>query len=384
MLQSILFIITFFSGFICLISIFFREKSGNFILVNKFLIGLFIFTDFRFLGNALVNLYPSLQQYYVHTYISIICLIIMPPGFYLYLCDVVFNKKWEMKRAFHFPLPILLFVLFIYFFIAKNYNNINTLIYLSLGISIYYAFLIYRLLAKHIWNRKSDIKAVQNQNQIIYNWTLFLFLCNVIMIAGRLLSWLFLPSTNNLFFFIDNLKWFHSIVWLIIFSIVLIKPEILYGYNYLNKMVDLTEKNNFLLREVWNIDYQNKIFTSQKEELLSEKMNTLIPTYIHKLENISLYSEIFRNHEYTINELSLELKIPVSHINYMFKFHCNESFTNFKKIVRIHDAVNLINKGYLKNSTIESLATTVGFVAYSTFSVAFKDITGSTAHDYGV
>jgi transcriptional regulator GlxA family with amidase domain len=68
----------------------------------------------------------------------------------------------------------------------------------------------------------------------------------------------------------------------------------------------------------------------------------------------------------------------------MFKFHCNESFTNFKKIVRIHDAVNLINKGYLKNSTIESLATTVGFVAYSTFSVAFKDITGSTAHDYGV
>lgn len=382
MLQFILFIITFFTGFICLTSILFRGKSGEFILVNKFLIGLFIITDLRFLANAIVNLYPNYEHYHIHSFISFFCLIIMPPGFYLYLCDIVFNKSWEMKRAFHLILPTILSVLFLYYITSQKYNSINALIYLSIAVSIYYAFFIYRLLAKHIWNRKSDIRTVQYQNQIIFNWTLFLFTCNVIMIVGRFLSWLFLPSTNTLFIYIDNLRWFHSIIWLIIFSIVLIKPEILYGYNYLNKLLDPKDEKSYLFEIIWHIDQQNNISKSQKDQILSEKINTLIPQYIHKLESASLNSEFFRNKEYAINELSVELNIPVSHIVYLFKFHCNETFTNFRKIVRIHDAVNLINKGYLKKSTIESLATTVGFIAYSTFSVAFKDITGKTAHDY--
>jgi AraC-like DNA-binding protein len=116
--------------------------------------------------------------------------------------------------------------------------------------------------------------------------------------------------------------------------------------------------------------------------MLSEKISSLIPSYIHNLENISLNTDFFRKPECTINELASELKIPISHLNYLFKYHCNHSFVDYRKIVRIHDAVNLVKQGYLKTNTIESLATLVGFITYSTFSISFKEITGNTAQEY--
>ena len=279
-------------------------------------------------------------------------------------------------------MPAILTVLFVYFIIAKKNNWINSIIVLSIFYSFFYAFAIFRLLYKEVWNRKSDIKSVQSQNQIIRNWSLFLFLSMSIVIVVRLLVWIFFSPLTHQFFYIDNFTWFSAFLWLIIYSIVLIKPEILYGYQYLQKIVDYASVKSSFFMDIWHLDQPNTATISQKELLLNEKISTLVPAFIHNMENISMNSDFFRNSECNFNDLAGELKMPVSHLSYMMKYHCNESFINYKKIIRIQDAANLINQGYLKTSTVQSLAITVGFVAYSTFAKAFKEITNTTANEY--
>jgi len=97
---------------------------------------------------------------------------------------------------------------------------------------------------------------------------------------------------------------------------------------------------------------------------------------------LSFHTHAFRNPDLSLDDIANALNIPISHINFIFKYHCNESFTNYKKIVRIHDATKLLEAGYLNDHKVESLSLKVGFSSYNTFIVAFKNITGVTTQDY--
>lgn len=77
-----------------------------------------------------------------------------------------------------------------------------------------------------------------------------------------------------------------------------------------------------------------------------------------------------------------ELKIPVSHINFIFRYHCLESFQDYKKIVRIHDACKMLDNRYLNQKTVQALSEAVGFSSYITFYNAFKSIKGVTTLEY--
>jgi AraC-like DNA-binding protein len=100
------------------------------------------------------------------------------------------------------------------------------------------------------------------------------------------------------------------------------------------------------------------------------------------MEEYSFHTHAFRNPDLSTEHIAVALKIPISHIHFILKFHCNESFTDYKKIVRIHDATKLLEFEYLKNYKVETLAEKVGFSSYNTFNIAFKNITGVTAQEY--
>lgn len=67
---------------------------------------------------------------------------------------------------------------------------------------------------------------------------------------------------------------------------------------------------------------------------------------------------------------------------YVFRYHSRENFQDFKKIIQINDAIELMKAGYVKQQTIESLALTVGFSSYNPFFLSFKNITGITPQQY--
>ena len=170
-------------------------------------------------------------------------------------------------------------------------------------------------------------------------------------------------------------------MWIPIFVKIILSPEILFGYDILNKTINVaTEK--MALNSIWNIEGISSLVSSTKDKKLEEKMKSMLLLYLHQLEELSFHTTTFRNSDLTIDDIAVALKMPNSHINYIIKFHCNESFTDYKKIVRIHDATKLLENEYLIDHTVESRALKVGFSSYNTFIIAFKNITGLTLQEY--
>ena len=166
-----------------------------------------------------------------------------------------------------------------------------------------------------------------------------------------------------------------------VFIKLILSPEILYGYNFLNKTIKKEAKELFL-NNVWLIEGNAISIIIGREKILAPKIKLLLIEYLHQIEELSFHSQAFRNPDYGLYEIANALNIPVSHVNFIFKYHCIESFSDFKKIVRIHDAIQLLENGYLNNHKVEALATHVGFASYNTFIIAFKSITGVTTQEY--
>jgi AraC-like DNA-binding protein len=172
-----------------------------------------------------------------------------------------------------------------------------------------------------------------------------------------------------------------ALVWIGIFIRIILTPEILYGYNFLIKTIDeATEK--VVLNSVWNLKGTVMPIASEKDRKLEEKIQSMLVIYLLQIEELSFHTHAFRNQVLSLDDIGVALNIPTSHINFIFKYHCNESFTDYKKIVRIHDATKLLEGGYLNEHKVESLSSKVEFSSYNTFIVAFKNITGVTTQEY--
>jgi AraC-like DNA-binding protein len=138
---------------------------------------------------------------------------------------------------------------------------------------------------------------------------------------------------------------------------------------------------DFVLDMVWTVAGNQEI-TNLKDQKLTEKMKPALHPLIRKIEDFSLLNDFFRNADATIEDLAKELNVPSSHVTYLFKYHCKESFADFKKIIRIQDAIKLLKSGFHSSHTLESLATEVGFTSYPTFFNSFKSITGKSPQEY--
>ena len=58
------------------------------------------------------------------------------------------------------------------------------------------------------------------------------------------------------------------------------------------------------------------------------------------------------------------------------------AFSEYKKTIRIQDAIKLIDEDYLKENTLESLSKKIGFTSYNPFFTSFKEITGTSPIEY--
>jgi hypothetical protein len=65
-----------------------------------------------------------------------------------------------------------------------------------------------------------------------------------------------------------------------------------------------------------------------------------------------------------------------------FFFDTSTNFGFFKKYIRIHRALRLMEEGCLENDSVESLAKTVGYSSRAPFYIAFEQIMGKSLTDY--
>lgn len=380
MLSTVVFFITATLGFVCLASIMGEGRRFDRSLVNKYLTVIIAFQALRFTVYGFVQGYP-IEVIGQFTNMLDVCVVALMPCFFLYFRDIVHEHRFEVSNMMHFMAPGLLVLIYL----AKQFvfSDIGVLIrksFLIASILFYgtYAFFGFKLLMKHVWRRKSEINTIQKQNALIRNWTIMLYASFIAIVIIRITTGFLIHQDYQ---YDTRYLWITALIWMGIFIKILLTPQILYGYNFLNKTIDtVTEK--LALHTVWQLDGTVTPISSDKDKKIEEKLSTSLIAYIHTIEDLSFHQRAFRDSGFGMEDIAGTLKIPLSHLHHIFKFHCTESFTDYKKIVRIHDATKLLENGYLESKTIESLSEKVGFSSYVTFYLAFKSITGMSTQEY--
>lgn len=240
--------------------------------------------------------------------------------------------------------------------------------------------MIYKILYKNVWNRGGEIEVVIKQNQLIRKWSIYLF-SFLIIVGVRVILIMFWEINNNNYAYATSYQWIPSVFWLILYFKIIISPEILYGYNYLNAKINEHKKINNTTISFWTNNPISAISNSQDIQL-NGKIKNSIEQYMGEVDQFSFHNQAYRDAKFSITDLSNKLNIPKSHLTYLFKYHSKISFPEYKKIVRIQDGLELINSGYLATNTYDSLAKEIGFTSYNTFFVSFKDVTGSTPQEF--
>lgn len=367
-------------GFLTIFLILLRYRTNR--ITNSYLIIIFLIVSTRML---LIGSFTIINNSFVLTILNKYnnLLIIIVPCIYLYFSNLIKDlKKIEFQNYIHFVIP-LSFNLVDYLLENYDLKTVSTAYYYYLFFTIYafiYFIFIYKLLNKNVWNRKGEIRIVIQQNQLIRKWSIYLFSFFVI-IAIRLITVLFLEINNNNYNFGSSYLWISSVLWLIIYFKIITSPEILYGYNFLNEKITEQKRSENATISFWTDTPISEINNIQDLQL-KEKIKSSIKKYMGEVDQFSFHHQAYRNAKFSLTDLSNKLNIPKSHLTYLFKYHSKISFPEYKKIVRIQDGLELIHSGYLTTNTYESLAKEIGFTAYNTFFVSFKDVTGITPQEY--
>ena len=138
-------------------------------------------------------------------------------------------------------------------------------------------------------------------------------------------------------------------------------PKILYG----NVSYTIEEGKNSIIE-----DLKLNLPKKQKETATIQDIEQIIETY--------LLNSPFIQKEFSLSQMSFDLKIPERFLSNYFNKTLVISFSEWRKNLRIDYVCSLIQAGESKNLTIEAIATNAGFASRSKFIDAFKERKGVT------
>lgn len=377
---NLLYLMTANTGFICLVKILSNVNLKRSKAINTFLLVIFLFQSIRFMIYGMDPFFeqPGGEKFWIIDMLNGMII----PCYYLYFVDLIDAPNARVNKILHLswvPVSLILLLLGLRFtnVLETRDERYKFLFSTAMLIFIAYAVLIFRLLNRHVWNRSSDLKTVNRQNRIIRNWATFIFFGFLLMLLRSLVGFYYNDFTyrggsQSMFL------WVAAIFWTSIFIKLMITPEILYGLSIFNKMDEKMAPHNLLMSEIWSADKPIMPVENERDKKLQEKITPQLLPYLHRIESKLLFTDALKNPEFSQEDLAAETGIPSSHLSYIFRYHSHESFTDCKKILRIREAVRILEEGNLQALTFEAISQQVGFNSYTTFFNSFKSITGKT------
>jgi AraC-like DNA-binding protein len=184
----------------------------------------------------------------------------------------------------------------------------------------------------------------------------------------------------------ETMAMFSLTFWLLSFLKILVSPEILFGLPVLNKTLSKFHSSTLQNLEAiindnnWTLGSTN--VKNAQDKVLQENIKDSISSYIKEVNKLSTKALFFRNQKASQSDIAANIGIPKSHIVFLFKYHSNLSFSEFRMNSRVQDAITLIEGSFLNAETLESLAYTTGFASYNPFFTAFKKITNYAPQEY--
>ena len=91
-----------------------------------------------------------------------------------------------------------------------------------------YFILVTHMLVKYIWKKPRNIEIESHQALLIKKWTFILYIAFA-LIGIRLFSAITFMQNNE---FISDIRflWMNSLIWFIVFMMIITSPSIIYGY----------------------------------------------------------------------------------------------------------------------------------------------------------
>lgn len=365
-LIDITFILNGALGLICAIMILFSIRSNR--NVNVYLAILIFGASFRMILRGYLEL--TGQANIISDFSRMNMFLIGTPLPFLYFKNLILNQsKIPVKNLFHLILPLILLIENKFHPIESviPFNQIREILIISMP--IYYCVASFQILRKNIWKKNPPIKIETLEANLLIRWTIILYVTFLLM-GFRVIYSLVIMDYHG--------DWLTSLAWFIVFMMILTSPSILKTYIHrISKDSETGTKSNSFWRHKPITPIVNK-----QDLQLSQKINPDIKSYMMQIDSFIEENNFFRQQGLSINDFAHKLKMPKSHLSFLFKYHSEISFTDFKKYVRIKNAIQLIDNDYLKSNTFDSLAKEVGFTTYNTFFISFKEVTGKAPQNY--
>jgi AraC-like DNA-binding protein len=145
---------------------------------------------------------------------------------------------------------------------------------------------------------------------------------------------------------------------------------------------------NFFLFLFPKILYGNVSYAAAIEnESILEEIKSNLPKKIKPSVNIddfiTVLNEYLNQHpfvkkDFTLSQMSFDLKIPERFLSTYFNKELEITFSEWRKNLRIDYVCKLLEEGASKNLTIEAISANAGFASRSKFIDAFKERKGVT------
>jgi len=342
-----------------------KNRLANFLLAGFILVCAFDISGI-IIGQNLKNK-PELYKL-IKSFIFLIF-----PLFYHYVLSICYiNFKLKIKSLFHllpfafYNLIILTALLFakselLSFALHKLLWIFSTFL-LKLQALLYLIAIIY-VLKKY---KKIFLENYAYGNIDIYKWLSRIVLVFLITLPITIIKD-FSIFTNHKGFYIWTIIVLTSIALLMLSWIILkalYSPEIFRG-------IDPEIKPT---RKVTNRKKENKSI----ETGLGSKYSATI----EQLRKHMIEKEPFLEPTLTLQDLALQINIPVRELSILINQHTGQHFFDFINKYRIEKAVEIIEKSSKREFTIQQIYFEVGFNSKSSFNTAFKKHTQLTPSEY--
>ena len=372
------------TSIICLIL---SMLSGVYMLIDKsnffnkwmpLVFLLFFILKFADLLNLVIN-HPSFYNLFNFTYtdfqisIKAICTLLFPIfliSFFRSISSSSGNKVYIYSICLLFTMILILN----FFFLDQTLSTFLFTSYLSFSF-LYCLFLIFK------------------NKEVLQNYSIFYFLFVLILsLLLLLIGTAYVNFTAGNLFSNDEIVLVHPLDYnyfnsdgysklllnLFVISVsgaFLLNRKLVYGSYYFESKENLvTRKNHWSFVRIGKLDDKDhKVHQEIKDEALN------IINKVIDLETKYIRNEIMFD---SIESVSQFLIIKTNHIEFIFKYYNTLSFSKFLLKIKMVKASYLIESGYLKENTVESLANELGYNSRSAFFTKFKAINGYSPSKY--
>ena len=164
---------------------------------------------------------------------------------------------------------------------------------------------------------------------------------------------LFFQQMSGVFFFCSS-------------ALLLVYPEVLYGMPRVKKeRIEDSYTSSLTLAE------EDQHRSDDDFQMMRDKVLDYLDTH-----------KPYTNFEFSIQQLSTELDIPLNQLSYCINKVMDTKFTELRMRYRVNHAKELLSSGENKKLTIEAIGNMSGFSSRSSFYAAFKEIAGMSPTEY--